>query len=54
MTLSLRKIVTWLLVGLVVLYLINFPEQAAGLVRTAGSGLVTAGSALVSFVTSLA
>jgi hypothetical protein len=52
-TVSLRKVLTWLVVGLVVLYLVNFPEQAAGLVSTAARGLVAAGSALVSFVTSL-
>lgn len=53
MTVSLRKVLTWLVVGLVVLYLVNFPEQAAGLVSTAAGGLVAGGSALVSFVTSL-
>jgi hypothetical protein len=53
-TLSLKKIMTWLAVALVLLYLVNFPEQAAEFVRTAGGGMVSAGQALVSFVTSLA
>ena len=53
MALSLKKVLTWLAVALVLLYLVNFPEQAARFVRTAGGGLVTAGEALVSFVTSL-
>ena len=53
MTVSLKKVLTWLAVAVLVLYLVNFPEQAAGLVRTAGSALVTTGEALVSFVTSL-
>ena len=52
-TLSVRKVVTWLLVGLAVLYLVHSPEQAAGLLRTGAGALVDLGSALVSFARSL-
>jgi hypothetical protein len=48
-----RRVITWLAVALVVLYVINSPEAAAQVVRNAGSGLVTAASSLVSFVGSL-
>jgi hypothetical protein len=52
-TLSVRKVVTWLLLGLAVLYLVHSPEQAAGLVRTGAGALVDLGSALVAFARSL-
>ena len=53
MTLSVRKVVTWLLLGLAVLYFVHSPEQAAGLVRTGAGALVDLGSAMVSFAGSL-
>jgi hypothetical protein len=48
-----RRIVTWLVVALVVLYVIRSPDHAAHMVRNAGGGLVDAASSLVSFVGSL-
>ena len=53
MTLTVRKVVTWLLLGLAVLWLVHSPEQVAGLVRTGAGALVDLGSALVSFARSL-
>ena len=50
---NLRKVVAWLVVALIVLYVIKAPDHAAQVVRDAGGGLVTAASALVSFVGSL-
>ncbi|HLM05840.1 MAG TPA: hypothetical protein VK402_11705 [Blastococcus sp.] len=50
---NLRRVVTWLAVALVLLYVINSPEHAAQVVRNAGGGLVTAASSLVFFVGSL-
>jgi hypothetical protein len=52
-TVNLRKLVTWLAVALLVLYVIKSPDEAAQVVRNAGGGLVAAASSLVSFVGSL-
>ena len=52
-SLSLRKIMTWLVVALIVLYVIQFPESAAKVVRTIADGLVVAGEAIAAFFSSL-
>jgi hypothetical protein len=49
----LKKILTWLVVAFVVFYIIQAPEPAAQLVRSAGHALGDAASALASFVGSL-
>jgi len=50
---NLKKLIAWLVFALVVLYVINSPDSAAYVVRSAGAGLGNLGSALVSFVGSL-
>jgi hypothetical protein len=50
---NLKKLVLWLLVAVAVLYMIQAPAHAAGLVRGVGSGLAAAGESMVSFVGSL-
>jgi hypothetical protein len=51
--LNLRRVVLWLAFALVILYVVQFPDRAADVVRTAGGGLVHVGSSLVDFVGSL-
>ena len=53
MSLSLRKMITWLVVALIVVYVIQFPTSAANVVRTAADGLVVAGESIASFFSSL-
>jgi hypothetical protein len=48
-----KRVLTWLTVGLLVLSVIQFPEQAGQMVRSAADGLVVAGASLVSFVGSM-
>lgn len=50
---NLKKLVVWLIFAVVILYVINSPDNAAQFVRSAGAGLGNVGSALVSFVGSL-
>jgi hypothetical protein len=50
---NLKKLVLWLLVAVAVLYVIQAPAQAAGIVRDVGNGLAVAGTSMVSFVGSL-
>ena len=50
---NLRRVIVWLTFALVVLFVIQFPDRAADMVRTAGGGLVHVGSSLVDFVGSL-
>lgn len=50
---NLRRVIVWLTFALVALYVIQFPDHAADLVRGAGGGLVHVGSSLVEFVGSL-
>jgi hypothetical protein len=52
-TVNLRRIVFWLAVALLVLYVVQFPEHAAQLVRSAGGGLAHVGASLVDFVRSV-
>lgn len=49
----LKKVLTWLAVAFVVFYVIQRPEEAAGIVRSAGSALGDAAASLSSFVGSL-
>jgi hypothetical protein len=50
---SLKKVVTWLVVAFVVFYVIQAPEQSAQLVKNAGQALGDAASSLADFVGSL-
>ena len=50
---SLKKIVTWLVVAFVVFYVIQAPEASAQIVRKAGHALGDAASSLAAFVGSL-
>jgi hypothetical protein len=50
---SLKKALTWLAVAFVVFYVIQRPEDAAGIVRSAGAALGDAASSLSAFVGSL-
>jgi hypothetical protein len=52
-TVSLRRVISWLAVGLLVLSVIQFPQQAGRIVGTAAGGLVVVGRSLVSFVDSM-
>jgi hypothetical protein len=49
----LKKVLTWLAVAFVIFYVIQRPEDAAGIVRSAGSALGDAASSLSAFVGSL-
>ena len=48
--LSWKKVLTWLLVGFVIFYLIQAPERSAQLVRNAGEVLGSAASSLAAFI----
>jgi hypothetical protein len=48
-----KKALTWLAVAFVVFYVIQRPEDAAGIVRSAGAALGDAASSLSAFVGSL-
>jgi hypothetical protein len=50
---SLKKVVTWLVVAFVVFYVIQAPEASAQIVRNAGHALGDAASSLAAFVGSL-
>ncbi|MGY1618601.1 hypothetical protein ACI797_17830 [Geodermatophilus sp. SYSU D00691] len=50
---SLKKVVTWLVIAFVVFYVIKFPESSAEFVRSAGNALGNAASSLADFVGSL-
>ena len=52
-TVNLRRIVFWSTVGLLVLYVVQFPEHAGRLVHLAGGGLAHLGASLVDFVGSV-
>jgi len=51
---SVKKVLTWLAVAFVVFYVIQRPEDAAGIVRSAGAALSDAAASLSAFVGSLA
>jgi hypothetical protein len=50
----LKKVLTWLAVAFVVFYVIQRPDDAAGIVRSAGAALSDAAQSLSTFVGSLA
>jgi len=49
----LKKVLTWLAVAFVVFYIIQRPEDAAGIVRSAGAAVGDAAASLSAFVGSL-
>ncbi|MCU1607501.1 MAG: uncharacterized protein JWP46_3966 [Modestobacter sp.] len=51
---TLKKVLTWLVVAFVVFYVIKAPESSAAIVRNAGQALGDAASSLAAFVGSLA
>ena len=50
---TLKKILTWLVVAFVVFYIIQAPEASAELVKSAGHALGDAAESLAAFVGSL-
>jgi hypothetical protein len=50
---TLKKVVTWLIVAFVVWFVIQAPEQSAQLVKSAGQALGNAASSLAQFVGSI-
>jgi hypothetical protein len=46
---SLKKIITWLVVAFVVFYVIQAPESSAQFVRNAGTALGEAASSIAAF-----
>ncbi len=50
---TLKKILTWLVVAFVVFYIIQAPDSSAELVRKAGTALGDAASSLATFVGNL-
>jgi hypothetical protein len=50
---NLKRALLWLTVAMIAFYVIRSPEHAAHVVRSAGGGLVVAGSSFASFVGSL-
>jgi large-conductance mechanosensitive channel len=52
-TVTLKKVVGWLVVAFVVFYVIQAPEQSAQMVKNAGEALGDAASSLAAFVGSL-
>ena len=50
---TLKKILTWLVVAFVVFYIIQAPEASAALVKRAGNALGDAAQSLSAFVGSL-
>jgi large-conductance mechanosensitive channel len=50
---SLKKVITWLVVAFVVWFVIQAPEQSAQMVKNAGQALGNAASSLAQFVGSL-
>ena len=53
MTLSVKKVIAWLVIAFVVFYVIKEPDDSAQLVRNAGHALGDAASSLATFVGSL-
>jgi hypothetical protein len=50
---SLKKIITWLVVAFLVFYVIRSPDDSARIVKDVGQALGNAASALAKFVGSL-
>lgn len=53
MTVTLKKVITWLVVAFVVFYVIRDPDRSAQVVKSAGHALGAAASSLAAFVGSL-
>ena len=51
---TLKKVLTWLVLAFVVFYVIKAPESSAALVKSAGQAMGDAASSLAAFVGSLA
>jgi hypothetical protein len=49
----LKKVLSWLVVAFVIFYIIQRPEDAATIVRSAGSALADAATSVAAFVGSL-
>jgi large-conductance mechanosensitive channel len=52
-TVTLKKVITWLIVAFVVFYVIRDPDRSAEVVKSAGHALGNAASSLAAFVGSL-
>jgi hypothetical protein len=52
-TVTLKKVVTWLVVAFIVFYVIQAPEQSAQMVKNVGQALGDAAHSLADFVGSL-
>jgi large-conductance mechanosensitive channel len=52
-TVTLKKVVAWLVVAFVIFYVIQAPEQSAEIVKNAGQALGDAASSLSAFIGSL-
>jgi hypothetical protein len=52
-TVSVKKVLTWLVLAFVIFYVIKSPDQSAQLVRNAGHALGDAASSLAAFIGSL-
>ena len=50
---SVKKIITWLVIAFALFYVIQAPEASAALVRSAGNALGDAAQSLAQFVGSL-
>jgi hypothetical protein len=50
---SLKKVISWLVVAFVVFYVIKYPDNSAAFVKSAGQALGSAASSLADFVGSL-
>jgi large-conductance mechanosensitive channel len=50
---SLKKVISWLVVAFVVFYVIKYPDSSAHFVKSAGQALGNAASSLADFVGSL-
>ena len=50
---SLKKVISWLVVAFVVFYVIKYPQDSANFVKSAGQALGNAASSLADFVGSL-
>lgn len=48
-----KKVVTWVAIAFVAFYLVTNPENAADLVRSAGSGIASLFDAVIRFLSSV-
>jgi large-conductance mechanosensitive channel len=52
-TMSLKKVIGWLVIAFVIFYVIQAPEASANLVRSAGQALGNAAESVATFIGSL-